>query len=317
MMNIKGKKILVTGATGFVGANLVRHFLKKGANISILKRQQSNLWRIKDIINQISIYDANLIDYARVDKAVKRIKPDVILHAATYGGYVTQDNMALIIKTNFDGTVNLLDSCLKRGFEFFVNTGSSSEYGIKDSPMRESDLLEPVTLYGVSKAAASIYCQCVAKKHNLPIVTLRLFSPYGYFDDGSRAVSYIILSCLKNKTVNISSPDSMRDFIFIDDVVDSYEKALGRNSSIGSGIFNIGSGKQCSIEKLAAKIASAVDNNIVVKYRKKSLSWIEPKVWVADISKSDAGLRWKPKFNIDEGLKKTIDWFRANKGLYS
>lgn len=108
-MSIKGKNILITGATGFVSANLVRHFLKKGANISILKRQQSNLWRIKDIINQISAYNADL-----------------------------------------------LDSCLKSGFGLFVNTGSSSEYGVQDSPMRESDLLKPVTLYGVSKAAASI-----------------------------------------------------------------------------------------------------------------------------------------------------------------
>ncbi len=316
-MNIKGKKILVTGATGFVGANLVRHFLKKGANISILKRQQSNLWRIKDIINQIFVYNADLLDYARVNKAVKRIRPDVILHAATYGGYVTQDNLSRILKTNFDGTVNLLNSCLKSGFGLFVNTGSSSEYGIKDSPIRESDLLKPVTLYGVSKAAASIYCQYIAKKHSLPIVTLRLFSPYGYFDDGSRAISYIILSCLKNKTVNISSPDSVRDFIFIDDVVDSYEKALGRSSNMSGGIFNIGSGKQCSIEKLAGKIIRAVDDNLVVKYQKKSIARIEPKSWIADISKSHAGLKWKPRFNIDEGLKKTIDWFRENKGLYS
>lgn len=316
-MNFKGKKILVTGATGFVGANLVRHFLKKGANINILKRQQSNLWRIKDIINQISAYNADLLEYASVNKAVKRIKPDVIFHAATYGGYVTQDNLSRTLKTNFDGTVNLLDSCLKSGFELFVNTGSSSEYGIKDSPMRESDLLEPLTLYGASKAAAGIYCQYVAKKYGLPIVTLRLFSPYGYFDDGSRVISYIILACLNNKTVNISSPDSVRDFVFIEDVVDSYEKAMERSSNIGSGIFNIGSGKQCSIKKLAGKIAKMVDNNIVIKYQKKSSTRIDPKNWVADISKARALLNWKPKFNIDQGLRKTIDWFRENKQLYS
>jgi nucleoside-diphosphate-sugar epimerase len=146
---------------------------------------------------------------------------------------------------------------------------------------------------------------------------LRLFSPYGYFDDGNRVVSQIILSSLENKTVNISSPDSVRDFIFIDDVVDSYEKALERSSNMSGCIFNIGSGKQCSIEKLAGKIARAVDDNIVVRYQKKPSARIEPKSWVADISKSHAGLKWKPRFNIDEGLRKTIDWFRENKGFYS
>ena len=316
-MKIKGKNILITGATGFVGANLVKHFLKKGANISIFKRQQSSLWRIKDIIDQISVYNADLLDCAKVNKAVKRIRPDVILHAATYGGHATQANLTRIFKTNFDGTVNLLNSCLKNGFELFVNTGSSSEYGVKDYPMRESDLLKPVTLYGVSKAAASIYCQYAAKRHNLPIVTLRLFSPYGYFDDRSRVISYIILSCLKNKTINISSPNPVRDFIFIDDVVDAYEKTMVRCSNMSGSIFNIGSGKQCSIEKLAGKITRAIDDNTVIKYQKKLSTRIEPKNWVADISKSSVELKWQPKFSIDEGLRKTIVWFRENKELYS
>lgn len=316
-MNTKGKKILITGATGFIGANLVRHFLKRGAIISIFKRQQSNLWRINDILNQILIYDVDLLDYTVVNKAVKRIKPDVILHTAAYGGYITQDDLSLTLKINFNATINLLDSCSKRGFELFINTGSSSEYGIKEVPLRESDSLAPMMPYGISKAAASIFCQYIAKKDNLPIVTLRLFSPYGYFDDGSRAVSYIILSCLKNKRVNICSPKAVRDFIFIDDVINAYEKALERSSSISGGIFNIGSGKQYSIEKLARKIVAAVGNKISVKYSMKPFIRIEPKSWVADISKSHTGLKWEPKVNIDEGLRKTIIWFRENKRFYS
>jgi len=316
-MNIKGKKILVTGASGFVGANLVRCFLKKGAHISILKRWQSNLWRIKDIAGQVSVYNADLLDQAGLDRAVKRISPEIILHAATYGGYVVQDNASRILKTNFDGTVNLLSSCLKNGFELFINTGSSSEYGIKDSPMRESDLLEPITIYGVSKAAASIYCQSMARKYGLPIVTLRLFSPYGYFDDKSRLVSYIILSCLENKTVNIASPNSVRDFIFIEDVVDAYEKTMEKSDKVGGSIFNIGSGKQCSVERLAAKISRAMGNNMAVKYEIKPSARIEPKNWIADISRPYTELDWKPRFNLDEGLKKAISWFRENREFYS
>lgn len=316
-MKIKGKKILITGATGFVGANLARHFLKNGARISILKRRESDLWRIKDILNRISAYNADLLDSAQVNKAVKRIRPEVILHAATYGGHVTQDDALRIFKTNFEGTVNLLDSCSREGFKLFVNTGSSSEYGIKDSLMRESDLLEPVTAYGVSKAASSIYCQYLAKKLKLPIVTLRLFSPYGYFDDASRAVSYIILSGLKNKIINISSPDAVRDFIFIQDVMDAYEKALKSSGKLSGAIFNIGSGKQCSIKKLAAKIIKAPGNNAIVKYQIKSSPRIEPKSWVADVSKARVELKWQPRFNLDEGLKKTISWFRQNQGLYA
>jgi nucleoside-diphosphate-sugar epimerase len=240
------------------------------------------------------------------------------LHAATYGGHAVQDDPARILKTNFDGTVNLLNSCLKTRFGLFINTGSSSEYGIKDSPMRELDLLKPVTLYGVSKAATSIYCQYVANRDSLPIITLRLFSPYGYFDDGNRVISHIILSCLKNKMVNIYSENSVRDFIFIEDVVDAYEKALRISSDLRGGIFNIGSGTQYSIKKVVGNITRAIGGNIEVKYKKTSLAArLEPKSWVGDISKSHAELKWKPRFNIDQGLQKTIDWFRENKRFYS
>jgi nucleoside-diphosphate-sugar epimerase len=316
-MNIKGKNFLITGASGFIGANLTRHFLKKGANISILKRRQSNLWRVYDIKNRISIYNADLLDYAKVNRVVNRIKPDVIFHTAAYGGHVSQDNLSRILKTNFIGTVNLLNSCSKTGFELFVNTGSSSEYGIKDHPMKESDILTPITPYGVSKAAATIYCQYVAKRNDLPIITLRLFSPYGYFDDGNRVISYVILSCLKNSLLNISSPDSVRDFIFIDDVMLSYEQALEKNGNMRGDIFNIGSGKQCSIINLAKKIIRAFGNNMTVGYKEDLCAGIEPKHWVADTSKSFKELGWKPKFNLDEGLKKTIKWFKDNNSFYS
>jgi len=316
-MDIKGKNFLITGASGFIGANLTRHFLKRGANISILKRRQSNLWRIYDIKNRISIYNVDLLEYAKVKRVVNRIKPDVIFHTAAYGGHVSQGNLSRILKTNFIGTVNLLNCCSKIGFELFVNTGSSSEYGIKDHPMQESDILTPITPYGVSKAAATIYCQYVARRNDLPVITLRLFSPYGYFDDGNRVISYVILSCLKNSLPDISSPASVRDFIFIDDVMSSYEQALEKNGNMRGDIFNIGSGKQCSIINLVKKIVRAFGNNMTVGYKEDLCAGIESKHWVADTSKSFKELGWKPKFNLDEGLKKTIKWFKDNNSFYS
>ncbi|MBM3253549.1 MAG: SDR family NAD(P)-dependent oxidoreductase [Candidatus Omnitrophica bacterium] len=315
-MNIKEKKFLITGATGFVGANLTRHFLKKGARVSILKRRNSNSWRIKDIIDQVSFYDVDLLDSEKLNKTVKHIRPDVVVHTAVYGGYIAQYDPELVLKTNFYGTVNLLNSCLKKGFEFFINTGSSSEYGIKNSPMREADLLEPVTPYGVSKAAASIYCQYVAKKYRLPIATLRLFSPYGYFDDISRVISYIALSCLRNKKFIISSPEAVRDFVFIDDVVDSYEKLLINGENLSFGIFNIGSGVQYSVRELTERIIKIMGCSALVKYEERPSARVEPKKWVANISKSKKDLKWKPWISIEEGLRKTIEWFEEHKGLY-
>ena len=107
--------------------------------------------------------------------------------------------------------------------DLLVNTGSSSEYGIKNSAMKESSLLEPVTEYGVSKAAATLFCQSYAVTENLPIVTLRLFSPYGRYEQKSRLVPSVILAALQKINPKISSRQFVRDFIFIDDVLDAYE----------------------------------------------------------------------------------------------
>jgi nucleoside-diphosphate-sugar epimerase len=140
--------------------------------------------------------------------------------------------------TNIIGSVNLIDSCAKNGFKYFINTGSSSEYGLKNSKMVETDLLEPLSAYGVTKSAFTLAAQSYAKIYKLPIVTLRLFSPYGYFDGQSRFVPTIIKSCLDNIPVNLSNPNYVRDFIFIDDVIDAYTYFLNGNKYYGE-IFNI------------------------------------------------------------------------------
>lgn len=317
-MNVKRKNILITGATGFIGSNLVRYFLDKQARVSIFKRKKSNPWRIIDIKNRFISYDINLLNYADVKRAVKLIKPEIVIHAATYGGHLTQRNTSLIFKTNFDATVNLLDTSIKSGIGIFINSGSSSEYGLKNCPIKETDALEPVTPYGISKAAAAIYCQHRSKKSGIPVVTLRLFSPYGYYDDINRAVSSFILSCLRKVPPNVIYPNSVRDFIFIEDVMEAYGNVLRHRSNLSGEIFNIGSGKQFSVKDLAVKIMKLTNINARLSCQNKNKYLLtEPKTWVADRSLSFRKLGWKPKFNIEEGLSKTTDWFRSNIGLYS
>lgn len=315
-MNIKSKKILITGATGFVGANLVRYFLKKGADISILKRRQSNLWRISDITSHISIHNVDLLDYSKVNNTLKRIKPDVIFHAATYGGHVSQDNVSQILKTNFDGTVNLLNACLKNEFGLFVNTGSSSEYGIKNFPMQETDMLAPITPYGVSKASASIYCQYAAKKHGLPIVTLRLFSPYGYYEEPTRLIPSVIVDCLKGENPKVSSTHPVRDFIFIEDIIDAYVKVIETKKEMQGEIFNIGYGRQHSVGEIVLRIIELTGNRVKPEWKSITNPRVEPITWVADISKAKKILNWQPRYDFEKGLKKTINWFKNNNRFY-
>ena len=213
--------ILVTGATGFVGACLTRRLLEMGHEVHIVARWTANRWRIADIAPHLVQHDVDLRDAYAVEQAVASIRPDKIFHLATYGGFSFQKDVVAIYAANFLGTVNLVRACEKVGFDCFMHTGSSSEYGIKTGPMKESDLLEPLGDYAVSKAAATLFCRSEALQKGLPIVTLRIFSPYGPWDDPQRLIPYGIDALLNGTAPALSSSASVRDYIYIDDVMDA------------------------------------------------------------------------------------------------
>lgn len=313
---MKNKKVLITGVTGFIGANLARYFLEKGAEIFVFTRKTSDKWRIRNILGNISEYPVDLKDTAKLEKIIKKIKPQIVIHTAVYGGYLFQNDTSKIVEANFTGAVNLINALKGIRFELFINTGSSSEYGIKSKPMKESDLLEPFSGYGVTKAASELYCHAVARKENIPVVTLRLFSPYGYYEDKNRLVSSVILSCLKFKNPKLSSPDSVRDFIFIEDVVNAYKKVIDNKDRIKGEVFNIGSGKQRRVEDVVKNIVKLIGNKVKPKWGKIANSRQEPKCWQADISKARRLLSWEPGFSLSQGLEKDINWFKKNIALY-
>jgi len=316
MQTLKGKKIIITGATGFVGANLTRMALKAGAEIHILTRRNSNMWRIKDLLETINNHTTDLLDYNETTSITSSIKPDIIYHLATYGSKTNQDDLCRIIQTNFISTVNLIRACKKVNFELFVNTGSSSEYGIKANPMREYDCPEPINNYGVSKCAATLYCQAEAKKEKLPIVTLRLFSPYGNYEDSARLIPSVIIACLRGKNPRISSTRFVRDFIYIEDVIESYARMVDV-SDVSGQILNIGSGKSHSIGEVANKIIELTGSRVELLTGREQIWPNEPENWQADISKAKHVLGWKPQYDLDQGLRASIKWFEENIELYN
>ena len=313
---IKGKKVLITGSTGFIGSNLIRSFLKVSADVNILTRTMSNKWRINDVLNNVNEYCVDLLDYEKLVSVISDIKPEIIVHTATYGGYPFQKDIKKIVESNFIGTVNLVNACKKVDFELFVNTGSSSEYGLKFKSMTEEDILEPVSNYGHSKAVATLYCQALAKREKIPIVTLRLFSPYGYYEGLTRLISSVVMSCLKGRNPEVLSPDSVRDFIFIEDVIDAYMRIV-KTSDISGEIFNIGYGKQHLVGEVVNKIVELTGNNVRPKWRRVPKRAIEPNIWQADITKAKNVLEWQPEHSLEEGLAKTVEWFMENMVLYN
>lgn len=311
-------RVLIAGATGFVGSNFAYKFVELGHEVNLLIKPESNLWRVEGIKNKTKLHYVDLADAEELDKFISELKPEIILHFAAYGAYQgNQQDINLTVNTNLLGTVNLINACSKINFKCFINTGSSSEYGAKDLPMKETDILEPNNFYGVTKAASTAYSQFIAKKNNSPILTMRLFSPYGPFEESGRLVSSVIKAYLTNSELNIVSPDSVRDFIFMDDVINAYLKAIEKIDIAKGNIFNIGAGVQHSFKELADTVKKITGSNLEPNYGAVQSNQYEPKMWVADISKAKKMLGWEPEFSLEDGLRKDIEWFRKNLALYN
>ncbi len=309
---LKGKVFMVTGATGFVGACLARRLVGMGCDTHVLIRKDADMWRISDISDSLSAHAVDLEDKDGVASAVGVIRPDVIFHLAAYGGYHFQADPLKSISTNVIGSFNLLDACARHGFDSFVNTGSSSEYGLKDAPMRETDVLEPASYYAVTKSCATLLCQMEAKNRGLPINTVRLFSAYGCFEAGTRLVPTVIKACLTAKDPRLLSPASVRDFIFVEDAIDLFLK-LAESRGIAGQIFNAGSGRQHTTAELVRKVIGLTNARIEPLWESaEARPTAEPANWVADISKAKKMLGWEPAHSLDEGLEKTIRWFEQN-----
>ncbi len=193
------KRVVVTGATGFVGANLARRLLRDGHELHLLLRPANNPWRIRDIRDDVHSHEVDFTDKESLARVVGAIRPDWVFHLAAHGAYSWQTDLDSMVATNITGTINLVESCLRAGFEAFVNTGSSSEYGYKDHAPAETEWLEPNSYYAFTKASATLFCRYMAQSRNARIPTLRLYSVYGPYEEPARLVPALIMSGLRGK----------------------------------------------------------------------------------------------------------------------
>ena len=303
-------RILITGGAGFIGANLVHHFASIGNDVIATQRQKERGWRLKDL-KDIDISILDITKRAEVFEELKSLKPEVVIHTACYGAYHFETERYKIVRTNLMGTINLVDASIDSGAKLFINTGTSSEYGIKDESMAEADAISPDTDYSVSKALATEYCS-YKRESETKVVTLRLFSAYGYYEEKHRLVPYLLYSAIKKRKAELSSLDNVRDFVFIDDIKTAYEKTINAIPKIANGsVFNVGTGTEHTISDVVGSI-----NGLEVEINKGKRMKETIKHWHADINKSSKFFGWYPKTSLKEGLDKTRAWMEKNVGLY-
>lgn len=311
------KTVLITGATGFIGANLARHCLTRGDRVHILSRKGSNVWRIRPLLSRLKIHYTDIAHTPHVTKVINHINPNLIYNFASYGAYPLQADVSKMISTNILGTINILKAATRLDrLDIFIHTGSSTEYGFKSHPMREDNFLEPITAYGVAKASQTLWCQFFAKMYSLPVIVIRPSLVYGYYEEPTRLIPSTIISHLRSQTLVLSTPFPKKDFVFIEDVIEAIEKLTHSRKFTGQ-IFNIASGKEYSVGEVVFLIRRLMKKSIPYRWGgRERRNWDTDMSWVDDVQKAKRLLGWGAKHSFEKGLLKSIEWFKKNKDLY-
>jgi len=305
-----GKRVFVTGGTGFIGANIVRRLVREKAEVVLLVRPNAHLWRLKGILPKMSLIQGDLTRANDVEKAVSQVCPHAIFHLATFRANKNPTTFSNFVTTNLFGATHLAVAAKKANVQIFVSAGSQLEYGNTLKPHRESDLLRPVTLYGLTRAASTMYFQYAAQELGLPIVVLRLFHVYGPWESHERLIPTAIRAALTGARLPMTEQGFHRDYVFVEDVVEAFLAAAAR-PDLGGEIFNIGSGVQTSNEEALAiieRVTGKVISSQIGAYKKHLHDTI---FRVADIRKAGDILGWRPRYTLDKGIRKTAEWVRA------
>lgn len=309
-------KVFITGISGFVGANLAHKLVAQGHEVHGLVRANSkNGWRLTSIKSQITIHEGDILDKAKVSEIITQVKPEIIYHLVVYGAYPFQKDAELALQTTIIATLHLLQAAKTAGVKMVVSTGSSSEYGSKDHPMREDERVDPNSYYAVGKAAQTLLGQHFSNTEGLPVITLRLFSVYGPYEEPTRLLPVLILNALNNRDIPLASPKTARDFIYVDDVVEAIIQASTR-PDLGGQVFNLGSGQQQTLQTLVDSVISETKSTSKLLWNAYPQRPFDTNIWVADTNKLKTDLKFEAKTPFELGIKKNIEWLKANQQYY-
>ena len=306
--NIPGP-ILVIGASGFVGANLLRRCLTDREDV-VGTFFSGDSWRLQGIPTA-NIAFLNLQDPVSVLSLFQRVQPKTVFDCSSYGAYSFEQEHGRIHATNYLSFIDLMEEVADRGLSAYIHAGSSSEYGMNASAPSESDALVPNSHYAVSKAATSHAIAYYGKVRGIPIVNLRLYSVYGPYEDSSRLIPVLCKQTMQGALPTFARAEVTRDFIHVDDAIAAFvDAALHMNPAIAGESFNIGSGVKTSLSSLASLTKRLFDIKEEPQFAQGAGRAWDVDNWVANPAKAKELLGWSPAIGLDEGLSRTRDWWQ-------
>ncbi len=298
-------RALITGASGFIGCALASRLVAAGDDVHAVVRPESTSWRNAALHGAV-IHAGSILDAAWLDAAVLAVKPDVVFHCAAHGAYSFESDPRTITDTNIVGTANILHAAASSSCPRLVNSGTSSEYGDCDHAPSEDEAPRPNSVYAATKATATWLCGIGAASLDIDVVTLRLYSAYGPFEDPRRLMPTLCARALRGELPPLADPWIVRDFVHIDDVIDAY--LLAAQARDPRPLYNVGTGVETSLEVLVSLVRdvfNVADTAAWGAYPNRD--W-DVRCWRADSTLIHADLGWAARRSLREGLQTFAEW---------
>jgi NAD dependent epimerase/dehydratase len=320
-MNWSTKKVLVTGAGGFIGSHLTERLVELGATTRALVEYNSNdSWGWLDGSDVKDSVDVILGDIRDPDSLRRAMQgADTVFHLAALIA-IPYSYLAPMsyVRTNVEGTLNVLQTSLQNDVELVVHTSTSEVYGTaRTVPIREDHPLQGQSPYSASKIGGDKIAESFHLSFGLPVTTVRPFNTYGPRQSARAVIPTIVTQALSGSAIRLGNLTPTRDLNFVADTVEGFIKAAEAPAAVGE-VINIGSGQEISIGKLAETILSLMGKDLPITSQEQRIrpqnSEVE-RLW-ADNTKAKQLLDWSPHFKLEDGLALTIDWLREHNEQY-
>ena len=302
-------KCLVTGGAGFIGSHLADELITKGHKVAVIDNFSTG--KEENLNPKVKFYKTDIQD-SKIFQIFEKEKPDIVFHyAAQINVRKSVENPVESAKTNILGSLNILENCRNFGVKkiVFASTGGAIYGEAKIIPTPEDYPAGPVSPYGIEKLIVELYLDFYKKEYNLDYLILRFANVYGPRQNSRGEAGVIAIFCdkmiAKNQPIINGDGKQTRDFVFVDDVIRANILAMEKNES---GVFNIATGIETDINTVFRELKKAFNSKIKEIYGPQKAG--EQKRSCLDSSLAKKELGWKPRYSLDQGLEKTINWFK-------
>ncbi len=301
-------RVLVTGATGFIGSHIVRRLIAQGCEVYAIIRPNSNVWRINDIIGSINVIPCDLFSIREWDRYIKEIRPDLCIHLAWYvepGEYLNS-----LENTRFAyATIELATRLAGIGCRRFISAGTCFEYDTDLGYLSETTSTAPRSLYAATKLGLYLTLDQIGRLMGMSVAWLRFFYLYGPYEDKRRLVPAIICSLIDNREAKATKGEQIRDFLHVEDVADAVW-AVAQSGL--SGPINIGSGKPVAVRDIVMKIGTILGRPELITLGALPHNPSDPMFICANNRLLTNSTAWFPRYDLEGGLHHTVEWWKRH-----